>query len=60
MKTEFVKVEFDNCKPANAVLSGHREIIKEYAEKDYSFSGYVPTKIGPSGKIIEIDLVFQL
>lgn len=56
---EFVRVEFDNNPVANAELTKHREIIKDYAKKGFKFSGFVPVKIGPSGKILAIDLVFS-
>ena len=46
-----------NCK--DAVLTGHKEVINEYAAKGYGYVGYVPTRIGPSGKIIDIDLIFE-
>lgn len=56
---EFVRIEYNNSKPANAKLEGHREIISEYCEKGYSYNGYIPVKIGPSGKVITIDLIFE-
>ena len=43
----------------DAVLTGHKEVINEYAAKGYGYVGYVPTRIGPSGKIIDIDLIFE-
>ncbi len=60
MKTyEFVSVELKNNYVANAELEGHRAIINDYAAKGYKYSGYVPTKQGPSGKIVQIDLIFE-
>ncbi len=38
----------------------HRAIIDEYAKKGFTFVGYIPTKIGGSGDIFEIDLIFEI
>lgn len=58
-KYEFVNVKLKNSPPANAYLTEHRKIIEEYAEKGYSYKGYLPVKQGASGKIVEIDLIFE-
>ena len=59
-KYEFVTVKVKNNPVANATLSEHRKTIEEYASKRYSYKGYFPTLQGPSGKIIEMDLIFEL
>lgn len=59
MTTEFVTIELDNKPTTTAQLSGYREVIESYADKGFAFSGYVPVKFGPSGKMLIIDLVFQ-
>jgi len=56
---EFVRMEYNNNKAANAELTGHQEIIREYAEKGYKYVGFIPVKFGPSGKTLAIDLIFD-
>lgn len=58
-KYEFVNVVFNNNYVANATMGEHRKIIADYAEKGYKYVGFVPTKQGPSGKIVEADLIFE-
>lgn len=38
----------------------HRQIIDEYAEKGYSYLGYIPVEMTGYGQIISMDLVFEL
>lgn len=59
-KYEFVTVKVKNNPVMNADLSEHRKVIEEYAQKGYSYKGYIPTVQGPSGKIIEMDLIFEI
>lgn len=59
MQTEFVTMDMKNNPAWNAELEGWRPIIKEWAEKGYAYSGFVPVKSGPTGKLLVIDLVFQ-
>ena len=59
MTTEFVRVEMKNNPATTAELSGYQDIIREYGEKEFPYAGFVPVKYGPSGKLLEIDLVFQ-
>lgn len=59
-KYEFVTVKVKNNPVMNADLSEHRKVIEEYAAKGYSYKGYIPTVQGPSGKIIEMDLIFEI
>lgn len=56
---EFVKIDFDNNKMCNANLSGHREIIEKYVGDGYDYLGFVPVKLGPSGKMLSIKLIFN-
>ncbi len=58
MKYEFVKLKMKNSPPASAVLEGYKEVIEEYAKNGYSFVNWLPVKQGPSGKILEIELIF--
>lgn len=61
MKTyEFVNIKLQNNAVASAHLSEHRQIICEWAQKGYSYEGYIPTKQGASGKAVEIDLIFSI
>lgn len=59
MTTEFVKLEMKNNPATTAELTGYRDVICEYSEKGFSYAGYVPVKSGPSGKLLEIELIFQ-
>lgn len=59
-KYEFVTVKAENNPVKDAVFFGHRKVIEEYAQKGYEFAGYVPVRFGPSGKTVEIDLIFEL
>lgn len=56
---KFVRVEYDNNRVAGAELTSHREVIEEYALKGYKYLGFVPVKLGPSGKMLALDLVFD-
>ena len=56
---KFVRVEYDNNRVAGAELTSHREVIEEYTLKGYKYLGFVPVKLGPSGKILALDLVFD-
>ncbi len=56
---EFVRLEYDNYPPGSAELHNYREIIRNYTEKGYTYMGFIPAKLGPSGKILIIDLIFE-
>ncbi len=57
---EFVRLKFANNKLINADIKEHRDVIDEYVEKKgYEYVGFIPTLFGPSGKMLEIDLVFK-
>lgn len=58
-KYEYVKVVVKNSPPGSAYCEEHRKIIDEMSEKGFSYVGYIPTKQGASGKIIEMDLIFE-
>lgn len=59
-KYEYVTVKVKNNVVKDATLCDHRKIIDEYAAKGYSYNGYIPVLQGPSGKIIEFDLIFEI
>ena len=59
MKTEFVRINYDNKATSTSETEQHQKAIREYSEKGYHYAGYVPVKFGPSGKMLIIDLVFE-
>lgn len=38
----------------------HRDIIDEYAKKGYRYIGFIPTDMTDHGKIINMDLIFEI
>ena len=57
---EFVRVKYANNKLINAEIQEHQDIIKEYVEKKgFDYLGFVPVVFGPSGKVLEADLIFK-
>lgn len=57
---EFVRLKYANNKLINANLKEHREILEEYIlKKNMEYLGFVPVLFGPSGKTLEIDLIFK-
>jgi len=58
-KYEYITVELVNKKATTAESTEHRKVIDEYAEKGFQYVGYVPCVIGPSGKILSMDLIFE-
>lgn len=59
-KYDFVAVKAENNPVKDAVFTDHRKVVEEYARKGYRYVGYVPVRFGPSGKTVEIDLVFEI
>lgn len=59
MKYEYVSIKLNNNTVKDATLSDYRKIIDEHAEKGFRYAGYLPTRYGPSGKVIELDLIFE-
>lgn len=58
-KYEYVTLKLKNNVVKDATTGEHRAIIDEYASKGFRYAGYLPTRLGPSGKIIEMDLIFE-
>lgn len=56
---EYVTIELENSKLTTAKSTAHRQIIDKYAAEGYSYAGYVPCVIGPSGKLLSVDLIFE-
>lgn len=55
----YVTLEYENRRVTSATTTEHRAIIDEQAAKGLRYAGYVPTKMGPSGKILAVDLIFE-
>ena len=55
----FVNLECENHKTTTSELKGHEEIINDYAKRGFKYAGYLPTVMGPSGKILKIQLLFE-
>ena len=58
-KYEYVNIKLKNNVVKDATSMEHRKIIDDYSAKGYAYVGFVPTRLGPSGKIIEMDLIFE-
>ncbi len=57
---EFVRLKYANNKLINSDIKEHRDIINEYVgKKGYKYIGFIPTLYGPSGKLLELDLMFE-
>lgn len=58
-KYEYVTLKLKNNVVKDATITEHRKVIDEYASNGYRYAGYLPTRLGPSGKVIEMDLIFE-
>ena len=57
---EFVRLKYANNKLINADIKEHRDVINEYVDKKgYKYIGFIPVVFGPSGKTLEVDLIFE-
>lgn len=57
---EFVRLKYANNKLISAEIKEHREVIEEYVnKKGYKYVGFIPVLFGPSGKMLELDLIFK-
>lgn len=59
METKFVRINFNNVHAKNSETEEHKAIIEEQSEIGFRYAGYFPVKMGPSGKILIADLIFQ-
>ncbi|MBE6536131.1 MAG: DUF4177 domain-containing protein [Ruminococcaceae bacterium] len=57
-KYEYVSININGVLVAGS--EEHRQIIDDYAAKGYQYVGYIPTKITSHGKIVEMDLIFEI
>ena len=55
---EYVKIDINTFFGAGS--EEHRKIIDEYAAKGYRYVGFVPTDMNGHGKILAIDLIFEI
>lgn len=55
METKFVRLDYKNSPAASAVSEEHRKAIEEQAADGFSYAGYFPVKMGPSGKMLAAD-----
>ena len=57
---EFIRLKYANNKLISAEIKEHREVIEEYVDKKgYKYVGFIPVLFGPSGKMLEVDLMFE-
>ncbi|MGN0172607.1 MAG: hypothetical protein ACI39E_07470 [Acutalibacteraceae bacterium] len=59
MEVKFIRVDYNNHPAATAQTQEHRTIIENQAKDGYLYAGYFPVKMGPSGKLLAADLIFQ-
>lgn len=59
METKFIRIDYKNNPATIAQTEEHRKIIEEQSKEGYYYAGYFPVKMGPSGKMLVADLVFQ-
>lgn len=59
METRFVRISYNNNPILSAETEEHRKVIEDQAKEGFRYAGYFPVKLGPSGKAIVADLVFQ-
>ena len=59
MEVRIEHLDLNNNPAASAEAQGHKEIIKRNTVEGFRYCGFVPAKMGPSGKMLSIDLVFQ-
>jgi hypothetical protein len=56
---EYVELECINHRVTDSIVTGHRKIIDDHAKNGCRYVGYIPTKMGPSGKLLMLDLIFE-
>lgn len=55
-----MRLKYANNKLINADIKEHRDVINEYInKKGMEYVGFIPVLFGPSGKTLEIDLLFK-
>ena len=56
---EYVELKYEAKDVLFLMTSDYKKIINEYAEKGYSYVGYVPILIDAKGCLRKIDLIFK-
>ena len=59
METRIEHLDLNNNPAGSAKAQGHKEIIERNAKEGFKYAGFVPVKMGSSGKMLSIDLIFQ-
>ena len=59
MEIKYVRVNYNNSKTGSSETNEHQSIITNMLNENYSYLGFIPVKMGPSGKILSIDLIFK-
>lgn len=59
MEIKYVRVDYNNSKTGSSKTNEHQNIIANMLNENYSYLGFIPVKMGPSGKILSIDLIFK-
>ena len=59
METRIEHIDLINNPAGSVGAQGHKEIIEHNAKEGFKYCGFVPVKMGPSGKMLSIDLIFQ-
>jgi len=59
IETKFIRIDYNNNPAASAQTQEHRQIIEQQAQEGWLYAGYFPVKMGPSGKMLTADLIFQ-
>ena len=59
METRIESLELNNKPSGCAIAEGYKTVIERNVNEGFRYSGFIPVKIGPSGKILSLDLIFQ-
>ena len=61
MHYEYVRMKLDkNNYAMNAGSESHRDVIDKMAAEGKRYAGWFPVTQGPTGKVVEFDLVFEV
>ena len=61
MRYEYVRVKLDkNNYAKNASSESHRDVIDKMATERKRYAGWFPVTQGPTGKVVEFDLIFEM
>lgn len=57
---EFIRLQCKNKILGTSELVDHHELIDERIEAGYKYLGAIPVEFGPSGKVLAIELLFDV